>query len=134
MTTMGGKSAISEKRHPFALGSGSGVMSGTVHHFLRDADLVLAVGTSLDRHDLVTPIPADKRIVQVTNAPDDLHKSQPRGVPRPGRCKARPAPVSSSAAGTRRPEFAKRRENVVAEIARVPRGMAWRVDAAADLG
>ena len=76
ITTMAGKSAISEKRHPLALGSASGVMSGPVHHFLRDADLVVAVGTSLTRHDLVTPIPADKIIVHVTNAPEDLHKTR----------------------------------------------------------
>ena len=76
MTTMGGKSAISEKRHPLALGSGSGVMSGTVHHFLKEADVVLAVGTSLTRHVLVTPIPPGKRIIQVTNEPSDLHKTQ----------------------------------------------------------
>ena len=81
MTTMAGKSAISEKGHPMALGSASGVMSGPVHHFLRNADLVVALGTSLTRHDLVTPIPADKRTVHITNAPEDLHKSTPVALP-----------------------------------------------------
>jgi acetolactate synthase-1/2/3 large subunit len=75
ITTMAGKSAISEKLHPYALGSASGVMSGTVHHYLTEADVVLAVGTSLARHDLVTPIPAGKRVIHVTNAPDDLYKT-----------------------------------------------------------
>ena len=118
MTTMGGKSAISEKRHPFALGSGSGVMSGTVHHFLRDADLVLAVGASLARHDLVTPIPADKRIVQVTNAPDDLHKSRHVAFPVLGDAKLVLRQFIECCRDSA-PEFAKRRENVAAEIARV---------------
>ena len=77
MTTMGGKSAISERRHPLALGSGSGVMSGTVYHFLKHADLVFAVGSSLTRHLMVTPIPPGKTIVQVSNDPADLHKSYP---------------------------------------------------------
>ena len=74
MTTMGGKSAISEKHHRLALGSGSGVMSGTVYHFLKQADLVLAVGTSLTDHILVTPIPSGKTIIQVTNDATDLYK------------------------------------------------------------
>lgn len=75
MTTMEGKSAISERHHPYALGSGSGVMNGAVYQFLRDADVVLAVGTSLTLHPMVTPIPAGKTIIQVTNDPLDLHKS-----------------------------------------------------------
>ncbi len=75
MTTMEGKSAISEQHHPLALGSGSGVMSGPVFQFLKDADLVLAVGTSLTRHGMVTPLPPGKTIIQVTNDPIDLQKS-----------------------------------------------------------
>ena len=75
MTTMEGKSAISEAKHPLALGSGSGVMSGPVYQYLRDADLVLAVGTSMTRHGMVTPIPAGKTIIQATNDPVDLQKS-----------------------------------------------------------
>jgi thiamine pyrophosphate-dependent acetolactate synthase large subunit-like protein len=75
MTTMEGKSAISEAKHPLALGSGSGVMSGPVYQFLRDADLVLAVGTSLTRHGMVTPIPPGKTVIQATNDPIDLNKS-----------------------------------------------------------
>ena len=75
MTTMEGKSAISERHHPLALGSGSAVMSGPVHRFLRDADLVLAVGTSMTRHNMVTPVPPGKTIIHATNDPIDLHKS-----------------------------------------------------------
>jgi len=75
MTTMEGKSAISEQNHPLALGSGSGVMSGPVYHYLKDADLVFAVGTSLTRHGMVTPVPAGKTIIHVTNDPIDLQKS-----------------------------------------------------------
>lgn len=75
MTTMEGKSAISEKHHPLALGSGSGVMSGPVYEFMRDADVVLAIGTSLTRHPMVTPLPPGKLVIQATNDPADLHKS-----------------------------------------------------------
>ena len=74
MTTMEGKSAISERHHPLALGSGSGVMSETVYQFLRDADLVFAIGTSLSQHGMVTPLPAGKWIIHATNDPVDLYK------------------------------------------------------------
>ena len=73
MTTMAGKSAFPE-RHPLALGSVSGVMNGAAYHFLRDADLVFAVGTSLTRHGMVTPIPADKTLIHATNDPVDIGK------------------------------------------------------------
>jgi thiamine pyrophosphate-dependent acetolactate synthase large subunit-like protein len=73
MTTLAGKSAFPEV-HDLALGSGDAVMSGPAFEFLRDADLVLAIGTSLTRHTMVTPIPAGKRIVQVTNEPADVGK------------------------------------------------------------
>ena len=73
MTTMEGKSAFPEV-HPLALGSGSVVMSRPAHDFLRDADLVLAIGTSLTRHGMVTPIPPGKTIVHCTNAPVDMGK------------------------------------------------------------
>ena len=75
MTTMEGKSAISEARHPLALGSGSGVMSEPVYRFLGDADLVLAIGTSMTRHPMVTPVPAGKVIIHATNDARDLYKS-----------------------------------------------------------
>ncbi len=72
-TTMEGKSVFPEL-HPLALGSVSGVMSGAAHHFFSEADVVLAVGTSLTRHGMVTPIPAGKHIIHATNDPIDLSK------------------------------------------------------------
>lgn len=75
MTSMEGKSAISERHHPLALGSGSGVMNGAVFQYLRDADLVFAVGAGLTRHGMVTPLPPGKTVIQATNDPVDLHKS-----------------------------------------------------------
>ena len=52
MTTMEGKSSISERNHPLALGSGSGVMSDPVVHFMKKSDVVIALGTSLTKHPL----------------------------------------------------------------------------------
>ena len=74
MTTMGGKSAFPES-HPLALGAGAVVMSGPVHHFLSKADVVMAVGTSLTRHGMVTTIPEGKVLIHATNDPVDIGKS-----------------------------------------------------------
>jgi thiamine pyrophosphate-dependent acetolactate synthase large subunit-like protein len=74
MTTREGKRALSERRHPWALGAGHGTMSEMIVQFLGDADVVLAVGTSLTRHGMVTPVPAGKKIIHATNDPIDLYK------------------------------------------------------------
>ena len=73
MTTMEGKSAISEL-HPLALGSGSGVMSDPVLEFLRNADVVLVIGSSMTPHSMVTPIPPGKVVIHSTNDPVDIGK------------------------------------------------------------
>ncbi len=75
MTTMEGKSAISEKKHPLSLGIGSNVMAGPAYYFLKDADLVFAVGSSLTDHGLMTPIPKGKILIHTTNDPVDIHKT-----------------------------------------------------------
>lgn len=75
MTTMEGKSAISERNNSLALGSGSGVMSDPVVHFMKKADLVIALGTSLTRHPMVTTVPPGKIIIHNTNDPKDLYKN-----------------------------------------------------------
>ncbi len=74
MTTMAGKSAFPEK-HPLALGSGSGVMSAPVYHFLKKADVVFGIGTSFTRHGMTTPIPSDKVLIHATNDPIDIDKN-----------------------------------------------------------
>lgn len=72
-TTMNGKGAIPES-HPLALGAAG--LSGTamVDHFLRRADLVLAVGTSLTRWWMAAPLPPGVPIVQCTIDERDLGK------------------------------------------------------------
>ncbi len=76
MTTVDGKSAFPED-HALALGSGGNVFTGQGRHFLHArADLVLAVGCGLNRHQLTTPLlPAGMRVIHATNDPRDLHKS-----------------------------------------------------------
>jgi acetolactate synthase I/II/III large subunit len=73
-TPLEGKSAFPED-HVLALGTGAGVMPRPVHTFLQKADVVLAVGTSLTKHNIVAaPIPAGKTIIHATNDERDLNK------------------------------------------------------------
>jgi acetolactate synthase-1/2/3 large subunit len=74
MTTLEGKSAFPED-HPLALGVGSGSMPRTVYHFLKEADVVLGVGTSFTKHGMATNIPAGKTLIHATNDERDLHKN-----------------------------------------------------------
>ncbi len=76
MTTVDGKSAFPED-HALALGSGGNGFTGHGAHFLYSkADLILGIGTGLNRHPLTTPpLPAGVRIIHATNDTRDLHKS-----------------------------------------------------------
>jgi acetolactate synthase I/II/III large subunit len=76
MTTVDGKSAFPED-HALALGSGGNGFTGHGAHFLYSrADLILAIGTGLNRHPLTTPpLPAGVRIIHATNDTRDLHKT-----------------------------------------------------------
>lgn len=80
MTTLEGKSAFPED-HPLSLGAGGGVMAGPVAHFLRQADVVLAIGTSLTKHGMATNVPAGKTIIHATNDERDLNKNYPADHP-----------------------------------------------------
>src|SRR5262245_39137280 len=74
MTTLEGKSGFPED-HPLALGVGSGSMPRTVYAFLKDADVVLGIGTSFTKHGMATNIPAGKTLIHATNDERDLHKN-----------------------------------------------------------
>ena len=73
MTTLLGKSGFPEV-HPLALGSGSGVMSGTVHHFVGRADLIFGIGCSFTKHGMSMNIPSGKTLIQATNDDRDINK------------------------------------------------------------
>jgi len=72
-TTMNGKGAIAEN-HPLALGVGGLSATAMVDHFLRRADLVLAVGTSLTRWWMAAPLPDGASIIQCTVDERDVGK------------------------------------------------------------
>src|SRR5712692_2039125 len=66
MTTLEGKSAFSED-HPLALGTGAGVAPMYVHQFLRQSDVVFAIGCSLTHHGITfAGIPPGKTIIHAT--------------------------------------------------------------------
>jgi acetolactate synthase-1/2/3 large subunit len=73
MTTLLGKSAFPET-HPLALGSGSGVMSGPVFHFVGRSDVMFGIGSSFTKHGMCMNIPPGKILIQATNDPRDINK------------------------------------------------------------
>ncbi|MEM7537878.1 MAG: thiamine pyrophosphate-requiring protein [Chloroflexota bacterium] len=73
--TMPGKSAMDE-RHPLALGAGSNTTSLAAHRFLRDCDVLLALGSSLTRTPYGQRIPVGKFLIQNTNNPDTINKDE----------------------------------------------------------
>jgi thiamine pyrophosphate-dependent acetolactate synthase large subunit-like protein len=73
-STLAGKSAFPEL-HPLALGSAEAAMSGAACHFIKEADVVFAVGASLTKHSMATNIPGRKVIIHNTADAIDHHKS-----------------------------------------------------------
>ena len=73
-STLAGKSAFPE-RHPLALGSAEAAMNGAAFQFLKEADLVFAVGSSLSKHNMCANIPGRKVIIHNTADSIDLNKA-----------------------------------------------------------
>jgi acetolactate synthase I/II/III large subunit len=77
MTTLLGKSGFPED-HPLSAGTAAHVGPGTVPHFLRKADVVLAIGTSLTLHGISSvAVPRGKAIIHATNDARDVNKDHP---------------------------------------------------------
>ena len=73
--TMPGKSAFDE-RHPLALGAGSGATTLPAHRWLKESDVLMALGSSLTRTFYAQPIHPGKFLIQNTNNPDDINKDE----------------------------------------------------------
>ena len=73
-STLAGKSAFPE-RHALALGSAEAAMNGAAFHFLKEADLVFAVGSSLSKHNMCANIPGRKTIIHNTADSIDHNKA-----------------------------------------------------------
>jgi acetolactate synthase-1/2/3 large subunit len=68
-----GKSAIAET-HPLALGASTRSRPKMYAEFMRRADLILAVGSSLTRTSFGPAVPPGKTIIHSTNEPSDINK------------------------------------------------------------
>jgi acetolactate synthase I/II/III large subunit len=73
VATNPGKSAIPES-HPLALGAATRSSPKMFAQFLKDADLVLAIGSSLTRTNFGPTVPPGKTIIHSTNDASDVNK------------------------------------------------------------
>jgi thiamine pyrophosphate-dependent acetolactate synthase large subunit-like protein len=73
MTTMAAKSAFPEN-HPLSVGAGGHTITRTAAHFLVRSDLVFGIGCSFARGAFSAPIPAGKKLVQITADGRDIDK------------------------------------------------------------
>ncbi|HWP60180.1 MAG TPA: thiamine pyrophosphate-dependent enzyme [Candidatus Acidoferrales bacterium] len=83
-STLNGKSAFPEN-HPLALGKG-GVTRATyatlqATRFAQEADVILSVGASLQRHAFLDPIPDGVTLIQIDANPAELCKEAPADIP-----------------------------------------------------
>ena len=73
ITTMPGKSSFDE-RHPLSLGSANRTAPKAVWNWLKESDLVFAIGSSLTITNYGITIPEGKNIVHSTNNIEDINK------------------------------------------------------------
>jgi acetolactate synthase-1/2/3 large subunit len=76
LTTNTGKSAFPEN-HPLSLGAAVVSAPKAVNHFLKKADRVVAIGSSLTRTPWGPKVANGKKIVHLTNDPADIGKEFP---------------------------------------------------------
>jgi acetolactate synthase-1/2/3 large subunit len=76
MTTMAAKGAFPEN-HPLSIGTGGHTLGDTAAHFLVRADLVFGIGCSFAKGAFSTPIPANKRMVQITHDAENIDRDYP---------------------------------------------------------
>jgi acetolactate synthase-1/2/3 large subunit len=76
MTTMAAKGAFPED-HPLSIGTGGHTITRTAATFLAKSDLIFGLGCSFGRSGFSSPLPAGKRLVQVTVDAGDLDKDYP---------------------------------------------------------
>jgi len=73
LTTNTGKGAFPEN-HPLSLGAAVVSAPKMMFHFLRNADCVIGMGSSLTRNHWAPQVPDGKTIVHCTNDPADINK------------------------------------------------------------
>ena len=81
--TMAGKSAFDEN-HPLALGCGGMTTTAPAAAWLRECDLLLAIGSSLTRTPYGQRVPGRALLVHNTNDPDEIGKDERVDIALPG--------------------------------------------------
>ena len=82
-TTMPGKSSFDE-RHPLAVGAGVGTTTLAAHRRIGEADVLLALGSSLTRTGYGQSIRPGTRIIHNTASIEDVNKDETAEVALPG--------------------------------------------------
>jgi thiamine pyrophosphate-dependent acetolactate synthase large subunit-like protein len=80
---MQGKSAMDET-HPLCLGAGGMTTTAPARQWLDQADVLLAIGSSLTRTPYGQPVPKNATIIQNTNNPDEIGKDENVAIALPG--------------------------------------------------
>jgi thiamine pyrophosphate-dependent acetolactate synthase large subunit-like protein len=75
-TSLEGKSAFPET-HPLSLGSGGLAIPGSVHHFLREADLIFGIGCSFGQTNFGVAMPKGKTVIHATLDAADINLNVP---------------------------------------------------------
>ncbi len=75
-TSLEGKSAFDET-HPLALGSGGLAIPGSVHHFLKEADLIFGIGCSFGQTNFGVAMPKGKTVIHSTLDAADINLNVP---------------------------------------------------------
>ncbi|MCY4144270.1 MAG: thiamine pyrophosphate-requiring protein [Gammaproteobacteria bacterium] len=75
-TTMPGKSAIDE-RHPLSVGAGGSTTTGPARHWLRECDIVLAIGASLTSSPYAQRLGPDKFVIHSVIDHEEVNKDVP---------------------------------------------------------
>ena len=79
ITTMPGKSAMDE-RHPLALGAANRTAPKAVWTWLKESDVLFAIGASLTKTNYGIDLPAGKAIIHGTNNVEDIAKDYPTEI------------------------------------------------------
>jgi thiamine pyrophosphate-dependent acetolactate synthase large subunit-like protein len=117
-TTMPGKSSFDE-RHPLSLGAGSRATTLAARTWIKESDVLFAVGSSMTRTNYGQPIPDGKVIIHNVESIEDINKDFYADVGLPGDAKltlrAMIDEVKAQTGSTGR----KDQNGVVAEIAKI---------------
>ncbi|MHB1134597.1 MAG: thiamine pyrophosphate-requiring protein, partial [Chloroflexota bacterium] len=118
MTTLPGKSAFPED-HPLSLGSGGRTGPLMAGRFLKESDLIFAVGSSMSISQYAAPLPGGKVAVQATVDERDLNKSYDLDYPLLGDAKLVLRQMCEAARQLLGPEGRRGQGRVAESIARL---------------